>query len=306
VWVDEIDNFKNLIDEYFPQWVGKRCIKKIYGMSATFTSLFKTNIYKHGFPIHNMDESFDPDMYHHFQDSNFITMALPSAYDKFGNLANIEIDKNQIYALYLNDILTQYPDFCDKTCFVPGVNNTQSHIEIMNVALKYNMDAISINKCGLNVIFKKRQIETKESRGLEFVEIDNPNEYENKYVNSFCERHWILKTRELKKSEKIPNLNSYGITFNFIEENLEPETNYQLAFITKFFKIKGLVITGMNCITRGTTLNYIHDDKVLFQLEVGIYGYKLTKNNSLLDNKQQLSLRISGNYKHLEGWKLLL
>jgi hypothetical protein len=133
IYLDEADKFLTLFDPYLKNWEALEHVRTIMMVTATpYRILQEFGEIK----IMKMEQTYDPNAYHRFSDSEFIEYAL---------------EKNQnrkYYELCLNMALENEHINAGNVFYFPGNVKKANHYLIKNMCLNYGFNCITINSDG--------------------------------------------------------------------------------------------------------------------------------------------------------------
>lgn len=132
IYIDEADRMINMMRPYIEQWEENECINGVVLITATPHNILRD---LGDLKIVKLEETYDPNSYHRFQDSEFRIY---------------EFKKND--RCYIDKVLTQAKDNNDindgNIFYFPGNVKKVSHYNIKNKCLGYGFNVITINSDG--------------------------------------------------------------------------------------------------------------------------------------------------------------
>lgn len=132
IYIDEADRMINMMTPYLEQWEETDCINGVVLITATPHNILRD---LGDLKIVKLEETYDPNSYHRFQDSEF---------------RSYEIKKND--GCYVDKVLTKARDDNDinngNVFYFPGNVKKVSHYHIKNKCLGYGFNVITINSDG--------------------------------------------------------------------------------------------------------------------------------------------------------------
>jgi hypothetical protein len=170
IYLDEADKFLTLFDPYLKNWEALEHVRTIMMVTATpYRILQEFGEIK----IMKMEQTYDPNAYHRFSDSEFVEYAL---------------EKNQnrnYYELCLNMALENDHINAGNVFYFPGNVKKANHYLIKNMCLNYGFNCITINSDGCRLYSNEddnKKFENIKTTGKEIATV-LADLYESKNLN---------------------------------------------------------------------------------------------------------------------------